>query len=121
MATMFPAKAQRRKGKPNAITLRLCGENLWLAPDTIKVLLAANEDPAVRDRRRRIHRLSNRIRAEDLVLRTGLHHERVAIFAGHQNLSFKRHRRGSESRRNRNSSAFIFDFACPGIKADRKS
>src|SRR5262245_41358487 len=90
---------------------------MLLTTDAVKIFFAANKDAAVGNRRRSINRFANRIRAEDLVLRTRLDDERIAVFAGHQNLSFKSNRRGGERCGNRNASAFVFHFASLRIDA----
>ena len=57
-----------------------------------KMLVAADVDPSVGDRGRRVDRLVHRVRAHDLVRRAGLQHERVAFLARHRHQAAERDR-----------------------------
>src|SRR6185312_3037756 len=93
-------------------------ENQLLIADRVNILLSANVNPPVGDRRRRVNRFANRIRADDLVLRTGFHDERVAVFTSQQDLAVKRDRRRGEGRGDRNAAAFVLDLA--GLRVDAR-
>src|SRR5690349_22165035 len=82
-----------------------------LCSNAIEILFAANEDAPIGNCGRGVNRLANRVRAENFMFWTGLHDERVAVFARHQNLAFERDWRGREGCGNRDSTALVFHFA----------
>src|SRR5689334_15923716 len=55
------------------------------------------------------------------MLRTSFNYNRVAVFAGHQDLALERYRRSCESRGNRNSPAFVLHFTSLRIDASENA
>src|SRR6185295_20300919 len=85
--------------------------------DGVQVLFAANKNTPISDGGRSINRFADRIRADNFMLRPGLHDERVAVFAGHQDFSFERDGRSGERGGNRNAPAFVLHLTALSIDA----
>src|SRR5690349_11223521 len=60
-----------------------------LAANAIDILLSANVDVSIGNRRRCVNRFANRIGADNFVLWTSLDNERIAILARHQDLALE--------------------------------
>src|SRR5215475_690718 len=59
--------------------------------DAVEMFVAANENPPLRDRRRRKNHLAERVCSDHFVRRPGFDHERIAVFARQKKLSVVGH------------------------------